>query len=75
MKYTPFTRTMRLLRDVRWGDALRTLAVFSLPILVNSVIKLVLVLAIAGVGKGWRAALPLFCTALLIGGGMVWLSL
>lgn len=48
---------------------------FSLPILVNSVIKLVLVLAIAGVGKGWRAALPLFCTALLIGGGMVWLSL
>jgi len=48
---------------------------FSLPILVNSVIKLVLVLGIAGVAKGWRAALPLLATALLIAGGMIWLSL
>lgn len=48
---------------------------FSLPILVNSFIKLVLVLALAGVGRGWRAALPLAVTALLIGSGMVWLSL
>lgn len=48
---------------------------FSLPILVNSLVKLVLVLAIAGVRKGWRGALPLAITALLIGGGMAWLSL
>lgn len=31
---SPFTRTVRLLRDVRWGQALRTLVVFSVPILV-----------------------------------------
>lgn len=48
---------------------------FSLPILVNSLVKLVLVLAIAGVGKGWRAAIPLGVTSVLIGGGMAWLSL
>ena len=47
---------------------------FSLPILVNSIVKLVLVLAIAGIAKGWRGALPLAITAMLIGGGMVWLS-
>ena len=48
---------------------------FSLPIFINSLIKLVLVLAIAGIGGGWRAALPLGGTGLLIGFGMAWLSL
>ncbi len=47
---------------------------FSLPILVNNLTKLVLVLGIAGVGRGWQAALPLAMTSLLIGGGMVWLT-
>jgi uncharacterized membrane protein (DUF4010 family) len=48
---------------------------FSLPILVNSVVKMVLVLTIAGLGKGWRAAIPLGATSVLIGAGMIWLRL
>ncbi len=48
---------------------------FSLPIFVNSLIKLVLVLAIAGIAKGARAAVPLAVTAALIATGMAWLAI
>lgn len=48
---------------------------FSLPIFVNSVIKLVLVLAIAGITRGGRAAIPLAVTGALIAAGMAWLAI
>lgn len=48
--------------------------ILSLPILVNTVLKSVLVVALAGMRRGLVAALPLFGAALLIAGGLYWLS-
>lgn len=48
--------------------------VLSLPILVNTVLKSVLVLVLGGVRTGIVAALPLFGAAALIGGGIWVLS-
>ena len=48
--------------------------ILSLPILVNTILKSVLVVALAGVRRGVVAALPLFGAALLISAGLYWLS-
>ena len=48
--------------------------ILSLPILVNTILKSMLVVALAGVRRGVVAALPLFGAALLISAGLYWLS-
>jgi uncharacterized membrane protein (DUF4010 family) len=48
--------------------------ILSLPILVNTILKSVLVVVLAGARRGMVAALPLFGAALLIAGGLYWLS-
>lgn len=46
----------------------------TLPILVNTLLKGVMVLVVAGWQAGRVAVIPLFCGALLIGGSMIWLA-
>lgn len=48
--------------------------ILSLPVLVNTLLKSVLVVVLAGVRRGVVAALPLFGAALLISAGLYWLS-
>ncbi len=48
--------------------------ILSLPILVNTILKSVLVVVLAGVRRGVVAALPLFGAAVLILAGLYWLS-
>ena len=47
--------------------------ILSLPILVNTILKSVLVVVLAGVRRGVVAALPLFGAAVLISVGLYWL--